>query len=214
MKTEQPKRVISWSFVALIVVTLWPLAVLVLLIYFGSLIKNFLKDIQELSFGMGFMNFTTKKAQGKAVFLETPKAKVKGTPSAGQIDEKYKVRAVEGSHILWVDDRPSNNIGERGTFERMGIQFTISTSTKDALEKVQLDDYDAIISDMGRPSDNRAGYTLLRELQRKQIDIPFVVYSGSNLPEHKAEALRKGAVGATNNLSELIELVKKALLEA
>jgi CheY-like chemotaxis protein len=215
VKIEQPRRVVNWPLVVLAIVILWPIAVLVLLVYFGNLLKDFLKDIHELSFKMGIVNFAAKKAQAEAVSpLETPEAKARSTSSGKQIDKKHKVRAVEGSHILWVDDRPSNNIGERSTFEQMGIQFTISTSTEDALEKVHLDDYDAIISDMGRPPDNRAGYTLLRELQRKQIDIPFVIYSGSNLPEHKAEALRKGAVGATNNLSELVELVKKALLEA
>ena len=66
---------------------------------------------------------------------------------------------------------------------------------------------------MERPPDNRAGYAFLKELQEMQIDIPFVIYSSSNRPEHKAEALRKGAIGATNNLPELIELVRKALLD-
>ncbi|MCP4601043.1 MAG: response regulator [Proteobacteria bacterium] len=215
MKIEQPKRVVSWSLVVLAIVILWPITVLVLLIYFGNLLKDFLKDIHELSFKIGIVNFAAKKVQAEAVStLKTSKAKAESTSSGKQIDTKHKVRAVKGSHILWVDDIPSNNIGGRKTFEQMGIQFTVSSSTEDALEKVHLDDYDAIISDMGRPPDNRAGYTLLRELQRKGMDIPFVIYSGSNLPEHKVEALRKGAVGATNNLPELVELVKKALLDA
>lgn len=215
MKIEQPKRVVSWSVIVLAIVILWPIIVLVLAVYFGNLLKGFLRDIHELSCRIGIVNFAARKAQAEEVStLRASRAKEGSTSSGQQSDMKHKLRAVEGSRILWVDDRPSNNIGERSTLEQMGIQFTVSTSTEDALEKVHQDDYDAIISDMGRPPDNRAGYTLLRELQRREMDVPFVIYSGSNLPEHKAEALSRGAVGATNSLPELVELVKKALLDA
>jgi CheY-like chemotaxis protein len=63
---------------------------------------------------------------------------------------------------------------------------------------------------MGRPPDNRAGYTLLDEL-RPGNTTPFIVYSSSNKPEHKEEARRHGAVGATNNPTELLALVQRAL---
>ena len=36
------------------------------------------------------------------------------------------------STILWVDDRPGNNIYERQTLESMGITFTLALSTEDA----------------------------------------------------------------------------------
>ncbi len=95
----------------------------------------------------------------------------------------------------------------RRSLEALGIQIIISTSTEDALEKLRQDNYDVIISDMGRPPDNRAGYTLLGEIQKKGIEIPFIIYASSNLPEHKAEAHKRGAYGSTNIATELLEMV-------
>ncbi|MEY4517534.1 MAG: hypothetical protein RLZZ499_133, partial [Cyanobacteriota bacterium] len=110
--------------------------------------------------------------------------------------------------ILWVDDRPNNNFYPRRALEALGIQVTISTSTQDALEKLRQDNYDVVISDMGRPPDDRAGYILLDEIQKMGISIPFIIYAaGSNLPEHKAKARKKGAYGSTNLVTELFELV-------
>ena len=64
---------------------------------------------------------------------------------------------------------------------------------------------------MGRPPDPRAGYTLLDQLRAAGNQVPFVIYAGSNSPEHKAEARRHGAVGCTNKASELFEYVLAAL---
>ena len=116
------------------------------------------------------------------------------------------------ARILWVDDRPENNIHERRAMEAFGITFTLSTSTEDALEKTRLARYDAIISDMGRPPDPRAGYTLLDALRQRNDRTPFVIYAGSNSPEHKAEARSHGALGSTNRAQELIQLVLSAVL--
>lgn len=113
--------------------------------------------------------------------------------------------------VLWVDDRPSNNIYERRTLEGLGIQFTISTSTDDALGKLMRHRYDAIISDMGRPPDNQAGYTLLAEIRRLRIEIPFIIYASSDRPEHKAEAQERGAFGSTGTPFILFDLVKRSL---
>jgi CheY-like chemotaxis protein len=120
-------------------------------------------------------------------------------------------RLLRDARVLWVDDRPANNQHERAALERLGIRFDISTSTKDALEKVRSHPYDAIISDMGRPLDPHAGYTLLEELRKANRTIPFIIYAGSNLPEDKALARSKGAVGSTNHPQELFEMVIGAI---
>jgi DNA-binding NtrC family response regulator len=95
----------------------------------------------------------------------------------------------------------------------LNIEITFSTSTEDALKKIRSYEYSVIISDMGRPPDSRAGYTLLEEIQKMKINKPFIIYAGSNLPEHKAEALRRGAYGSTNNPQELFDLVKSSLVD-
>ena len=91
------------------------------------------------------------------------------------------------------------------------MRFDISASTEDALEKLRLRRYDAIISDMVRPPDRQAGYTLLEQLRKMDKSTPFIIYAGSNLPEDRALARSRGAAGLTNDPQELFDLVIRAL---
>jgi CheY-like chemotaxis protein len=110
-----------------------------------------------------------------------------------------------------VDDRPSNNVHERQALEAVGITFVLATSTEDALEKLRRQSFDAIISDMGRPPDSQAGYTLLDKLREAGNRTAFIIYASSRAPEHRAEARRRGAIGCTNRPDELFEMVLSAL---
>jgi CheY-like chemotaxis protein len=112
--------------------------------------------------------------------------------------------------ILWVDDTPRNNVYERQTLEALGIDVVTRTSTEQALNLLEHQSFDVIISNMGRPGDGRAGYTLLDDL-RPENTTPFIVYSSSNKQEHKDEAKQHGAWGATNSPAELLALVQSAL---
>ena len=83
------------------------------------------------------------------------------------------VREVQGARILWVDDRPENNVFERRSLEALGIRFDMSTSTDDALTRLAVASFDAVISDMERPADPQAGYTLLDALRQRRDRTPF-----------------------------------------
>lgn len=134
---------------------------------------------------------------------------------AGKIDQLVTPKAshqLSQAHVLWVDDNPRNNTYQQAALEELGIRFTISTSTEDALKKVQSEKYDAIISDMGRPPDQRAGYTLLEKLHEMNIKTPFIIYvAGGSSRRNVVEALNRGAFGTTNNSQELFELVVNAI---
>lgn len=113
--------------------------------------------------------------------------------------------------ILWVDDRPNNNINERAAFSSIGFDFDLALSTNEALLKLNSKTYCAIISDMGRMEGPQEGYVLLEKIRKKDKEIPFFIYAGSNLLEHKKEAERRGAQGSTNRAQELINLVTSHL---
>lgn len=115
--------------------------------------------------------------------------------------EKWKNR------VLWVDDRPSNNVYERQAFEAQGIEFDLALSTSEALDKLLKNRYVAIISDMGRKEGPQEGYVLLEKLRSNGDLTPFIIYTRSNLPEHKKMAREKGAIGSTNRAEELFQLV-------
>ena len=113
--------------------------------------------------------------------------------------------------VLWVDDRPDNNLYEREALKRYGVNFTLVTSTDEAVKILSTNKFDAIISDMGRPPDPRAGYTLLGVIRARGQKTPYFIYAGSRAAEHVAEANRRGAQGTTNRADELVGMVLGAL---
>jgi CheY-like chemotaxis protein len=119
--------------------------------------------------------------------------------------EKWKNR------VLWVDDRPENNVYERQAFEAQGIEFSLSLSTNDAIEQLKVNKFAVIISDMGRKEGAQEGYVLLDKLRAQGDKTPFVIYAGSNLPEHKRRSRERGAVGCTNRANELFQMVMSAI---
>ena len=205
----------------------WPMLIVFLVLYFGKPLKKFLGDIGEFTFkaGTSGLEATARRQQIKAAAslgAASASKTAESLPSdedisqeiANVVDQTTKpqgIRRLAGTRVLWVDDIPSNNFYERRSLEAFDIRFTLSTSTDDAIEKLQVNKYDVIISDMGRPSDNRAGYTLLEEKQKLEDTTPYIIYSSSNRPEHKAEARRRGAVGNTNNPQELFQIVLDAI---
>jgi CheY-like chemotaxis protein len=120
-------------------------------------------------------------------------------------NEKWKNR------ILWVDDRPENNVHERQAFEDQGLHFKLALSTDEAIDTLKKEKFAAIISDMGRKEGPQEGYVLLDKLLASGNTVPFVIYAGSNLPEHKRMARERGAVGSTNRAQELFQLVMNSV---
>lgn len=116
--------------------------------------------------------------------------------------------------ILWVDDRPENNVYERQAFEAVGMDVQIALSTDQALERMSAQKFSAIISDMGRREGPQEGYLLLKKIRDSGDSTPYFIYAGSSSAEHRAEAALRGAQGSTNNPNELFASVTKALLSA
>lgn len=115
------------------------------------------------------------------------------------------------NRILWVDDRPENNVYERQAMEAMGLEFTLALSTDEALHVLSTRRFAAIISDMGRKEGAQEGYKLLEALRGRDKTTPFFIYAGSNQPKHRREAILRGAQGSTNIAEDLVEMVTRSL---
>ena len=152
-------------------------------------------------------------------------ATAKGTVPASESELDGIVDVVQGARrtphgvagswrnrVLWVDDRPENNVYERGAFEALGLRFTLSLATDDALNQLRKNKFAAVISDMGRKEGPREGYKLLDAIRANGDQTPLVIYAGSNSPEHKQEAEKHGGQGSTNNPQELFRLVMAAVI--
>lgn len=116
------------------------------------------------------------------------------------------------NHVLWVDDRPENNVYERKAFEAVGLKFSIALSTDDALGSLERQKFAAVISDMGRKEGPREGYVLLDTMRTDGNQTPLFFYASSNAPEHMRETRERGGQGCTNNAQELFHMVTKAVI--
>jgi len=197
----------------------WPVVVLILVVVFLRPLKQLLAREDVEVRGPGGFAISAKTRQVAATSLVKASQKETNTTiDTDQADTEIEVAAsgVERipriPRVLWVDDLPSNNRHEQKTLHALGMFVDLSTSTDDALAKVGAHGgYDVIISDMGRPPDAQAGYTLLAELRRIGVRTPLVIYATSRDPQHFDESVRRGAAGCTNRPDELIELVTNAL---
>ena len=205
----------------------WPAVLVFVLVRFGPALREFVTSLGEFSLkGAGFEASAKRKQAEAAVALTaaavsrpeagaTPENTVREARAAfdvvAEVATPRVIRRAGKSTVLWVDDKPSNNVHERQALEALGVSFVLATSTDEALEKLKRRSFDAIISEMGRPPDPQAGYTLLDKLRASGDRTPFIIYAGSRAPEHRAEARRRGAVGCTNRPDELFEMVLSAL---
>jgi CheY-like chemotaxis protein len=219
----------SQVIISFIQIVIWPGVLLFILLYFGSALRKFIGGVGEFSLkaGASGLEATAKRQIEAAALLGAASAsRPREDTEEKQVPEEQAreianfvskaitpkaSRRLDEANVLWVDDRPSNNLYERRAMEALGIRLTISTSTEDALERLRSGKFDVTISDMGRPPDPRAGYTLLDEIRRLGISTRYIIYAGSNAPKHKEEARKHGALGSTNNPRELLQLVTEAI---
>ena len=196
----------------------WPLVVLVLVWILRRPLKDLLsRDHVEANLPGGVSFVARNPAAATEALVTATSTKEEGiSPATAQVEIEAATADLIGFdralRVLWVDDRPSNNRFEAAALEALGIKIELALSTVEALAKMSVrGPFDAIISDMGRPPDPRAGYTLLDALRQAGDLTPLVIYAGSSRPEHFDEAVSHGAVGSTSQPMELIRLVRRAL---
>lgn len=225
--TQTAELLKAWA--SLISAIGWPLVVVFILLFFGRQLRAFIQNLGEfrLKLGAGGVEASLSRQQAEAAAYlgaaaaqrrddgtaASPAEQARGIASAVTETVRPAVtRQLANSTVLWVDDRPGNNIYERMSLEALGIRFVISTSTDDAVAKLRNGHYDLVISDMGRPPDQHAGYTLLSKIRDElKLAVPFLIYASSNSPEHNAEALRRRASGSTGNPRDLFQRVVEIL---
>jgi CheY-like chemotaxis protein len=191
---------------------------------YGPGIEDFVSSLGEITLRAGGFEASAKRRNEAAAALAaasvsrstegmtpatTADAAKQAVQAIGNLDSR-KIRRIENSRVLWVDDNPGNNLYERQSLEALGVNSVTATSTDDAIDKIRYQKFDAIISDMSRPPDDTAGYTLLEKLRSLGDSTPFIIYGGSRQP--RAESIRRGVLGHTNNPTELFSLVLSVLL--
>lgn len=171
------------------------------------------EQLEKLIVGAVSFAAAKSKSEGSSPSFEAVREAAGG--AAGRV--LAGIRATDGftahadsdwrNKILWVDDRPDNNIYERRALGSMGFEFTLALSTNEALKVLATRQFAAIISDMGRKEGPREGYALLDAVRKNDKATPFFIYAGSSAPKHQQEAAMHGAQGTTNIATDLVDMI-------
>jgi len=95
-------------------------------------------------------------------------------------------------HVLVVDDEPALLELTRIYLERSGdLQVEVTPSPLRALDLLQATPYDAIVADYEMPEIN--GITFLKEVRKRGVKTPFIIFSGRGREEVVIEAINSGA---------------------
>lgn len=117
--------------------------------------------------------------------------------------------ATDPRRVLWVDDNRDWIDLERGMLEAAGVSTVWVPNTSRALDLLNGNDFQAVITDMNRAEGAREGFALLDAMRQRGDGTPLIVYSGLNATAQLHEVLDRGGQGATNDPSRLFELVIK-----
>jgi len=109
-----------------------------------------------------------------------------------------------GVKALWVDDNPDFTLNERRMFEKLGMTIDISVATEDALSSLRIKNYDLVLSDMDRDSDNSAGLSFLKRLRESDEHTPVIFYVGNFDPDRGTPP---HSFGITHRPDHLLHLV-------
>jgi CheY-like chemotaxis protein len=211
-------------FVRLIQISAWPVIAVALMFLFGKPIKRILGEANALTLkGGGFEVSASRESIAAAAALgaavhhkrvagDLPKGKGVSedlpdfTPLIERTSSPRSRNKLHQSNVLWVDDNPNNNLYERQALEALGIRIDLANDTQEALRKLGRKEYELVISDMARPSSKQAGCDLLKKVRERKNSVPFIVYSGFELPQPQS------AQGSTNDPRKLFELALNQLL--
>jgi CheY-like chemotaxis protein len=210
---------------------IWPAVVVVFLVLFRGPITALLQRLGHVTVKadktgvvVSVEAFRARQVAAGASIARAMETKSKSAGYQELADMKVIVQTVQQavppneaerfseSKVLWVDDHPENNLYELRAFEAIGLQFALAGSTEEALRILRDNSIAAIISDMSRPPDPRAGYKLLDTLRARGDKTPFVIYTGSRAQEYKNETTEHGGQGCTNRPDELFTLVTRAII--
>src|SRR5664279_819204 len=159
MTSDQLTQLMS-AVTNLLAVLIWPGLILFLILRFRASISDFIGNLGEVNFKAAGVEATARRRQVEAAVALGAAVTKQSQQSTGQVADLSDVagalndavpnaraqRRLEGSHVLWVDDRPDNNRYERQALEALGVRFTLSISTEDALERLRRQQFDLIIS--------------------------------------------------------------------
>ncbi len=147
---------------------------------------------------VGVMGNTINADGSVMILIEPYGIKEMGRTSPGEVESLEGIEipdALKGGNlkVLLVDDSIIARKVETGMLESLGLYVDGAIDGIDAREKMQLGDYDVLITDLEMP--RLDGFGLVRQLRNEPRfeDLPILVISTRESPEDRMRAIEAGA---------------------
>ncbi len=105
---------------------------------------------------------------------------------------------------LWIDNFSDNITYEISILEAIGLKFDLATSSGQALELIQANNYQLLLSDIKRGTNYSEGFDFHKALLQKGIDIPLIFYTSSVDRSKGVPPYAFGIADLPNNLFHLV----------
>lgn len=184
----------------------WPAVVMVFLYRFRRGIAELIARTRSLATPAGSVEFTERARELlDDAATEQQKGPLPTTARRGVLRRLARsAESLRDGKILWVDDRPRNNMALVHLFESMGLQVDLALSTEDGLKRLRKWNYHIVITDLSRNGDKSAGNDLISRISESGIDVPIVAYSRSSRLTGQVD---RRAFAATTGPDRLIHYV-------
>jgi CheY-like chemotaxis protein len=127
----------------------------------------------------------------------------------------FAVEPRRAARVLWVDDKPSNNEFERKHLRQHGLVFDCVVSTDEALQQLETETYDLVITDLGREHSSDRSFTAGEDFLDQPIikdgGPPVIVYAGQWAMLKRTALLARGALEVTNDRAVLLRTALEVL---
>jgi len=154
--------------------------------------------------------------QGSTFVVELPLAIVhvmeepeKEHPRAIKATTEVTNADLSGLRILTVDDEADALEMVRRVLEEYGASVRVAASVNDALEALEQERFDALLSDIGMPK--RDGYELITEARRRGFALPAAALTAFARSEDRTRALMSGYDAHVTKPVEASELLATVL---
>ena len=198
--TESP-----WpALIALLPHVFWALVLVGVLLWVGrDTVRELLRRVDKVSIAG-----VELELRDDLEAAATARGQTIGNDALGKAARRLAASAslTRGARLLWVDDVPAGIVNESRLFEQAGIDITRALTSADAFARLDMNNYDLVLSDINREGNARAGILFADALAGRPNAPPLIFYVGTAqrpCPVH--------AFGITDRPDELTHLVLDVL---
>lgn len=216
--------VLKPEFWAAVVQLAWPVVFLVLFLVFRPALTTVLKR-ENVTMKVAGMELSVSQAarksgeeivalQERVARLEERLERAAAAPADVEFEQPLKERPRTG-RILWVDDHPSNNAFGIERLEKRGLDVRKELSTDAAMRALLEEEFDIVITDLGRRESGAerpfAGLELIEKMRSGNFRQPVLVFASSRGIRNRERLLRAGATEVTSSMVDVMKFIDNQL---